>query len=306
MYYCGWDGGGSKTAVCVTDLQGAVIAENTFGPLNPNGAAPEAVEASVRDCVDLMELQPGGKDACAGLVIGLAGISSRGAAEFAENAVRRCGYRGKLKLTGDHEIALAGAIRGPGAILIAGTGSVCFGRDDAGRFFRTGGYGHLIGDEGGGFSIGRDILIAVTRASDGRGPATSLTAEVFRRLNFGGIPELLSWLYAPDIGKKQVASLAPLLLPALARGDEIARAIEKKAARELAELVTAAWKKAGMREGEIALAGGVVTHFDPIREDLETELRKALPQARVGAPRHSAAYGAATLARELFAPAPGE
>ncbi|MBQ9198398.1 MAG: ATPase, partial [Clostridia bacterium] len=158
MYYCGWDGGGSSTKVFLLPEEGAACQTQGFGPLNPNGSTPGAVRQTVADCVQWMANQAGGLKGCGGLVIGIAGVSNLYVAQLLENAVRECGYHGNLRLLGDQEIALAGAIDGPGAILIAGTGSICFGRDKAGHTFRAGGFGYLIDDAGSGYAIGRDIL----------------------------------------------------------------------------------------------------------------------------------------------------
>lgn len=302
IYFCGWDGGGSSTKVCVTDAGGAVTAEGVFGPLNPNGAPLTAVEATVKDCVDFLAALPGGLAACKGLTVGMAGVSSPAAANTVETAIRRCGYAGGLRLTGDCEIALAGAVRGPGAVLIAGTGSVCFGKNAAGMTFRAGGFGYLIDDAGGGYAIGRDILRAAARSMDGRIPPTCLADAVLRERNLGGPEELIAWLYAPGTGKPQIAALAPLLIPALQKNDAAALAIEETAVRELAALASAVWNKAGLTDGELALTGGVLTGFSELRERLITLLGQTLPRAGVIAPRHSASFGAAILAREAFGP----
>ena len=298
--FCGWDGGGSTTKVCVTDGGGNVIAQNAFGPLNLNGAARETVEKTVKDCVGFMASQPGGLSACRGLTVGFAGVSNPDAARLTEQTVRDNGYTNGLWLTGDCEIALAGAIDGPGAILIAGTGSVCCGRDAAGRTFRSGGFGCLIDDAGSGYAIGRDILTAAARACDGRGPETSLKDAVFRYLNINRPEDLIARLYAPGTGKAQVAALAPLLLPALEENDAAAISIEQKAVRDLTELAAAAWNKGGLTSGQLALMGGVLTHFVRIRTQLTACLERALPLARIIEPLHSASYGAARLARETF------
>ena len=160
MYYCGWDGGGTKTEVYAIGPDGQALIDVSFGPLNPNGASTDKVMETIRAAVDCMAGLPGGWAGCAALVIGIAGVSNRRAAETVENAVRACGYAGPLKLLGDQEIALAGAVDGPGAVLIAGTGAICFGKDTRGRPFRVGGYGYLIDDGGSGYAIGRDILSA--------------------------------------------------------------------------------------------------------------------------------------------------
>ena len=299
MYYCGWDGGGTKTGVCLLDGAGRVLGEAAFGPLNPNGASRETVLQTVGEAISYMKKQPGGLAACGGLVIGAAGISNARVAALLSGAVADCGYTGKLRLLGDQEIALAGAIDGPGAVLIAGTGSVCFGKDGQGRPFRAGGYGYLIDDGGSGYAIGRDILTAVARAHDGRGPETCLTEAVFASLGIGELNQMITWLYSPETGKKEIASLAPLLLPALERQDEAAMLIAQKAAEELCGLAAAFWKQSGIQNGELALLGSIFHYYAPIRRMVEKRLQALLPQAAVIEPRGSAALGAAKLARGI-------
>ena len=70
----------------------------------------------------------------------------------------------------------------PGSSSIAGTGSICYGRNDAGQAARSGGWGYILGDEGSGYWIGRRALAAVVRHADGRGPATTLDAARARAL----------------------------------------------------------------------------------------------------------------------------
>lgn len=202
--FCGWDGGGTHTAVLIADASGRQLASAVFGPLNPNGNDPAAVVQTVKDAVAFMQRQ----GRVHALTVGMAGVSNAQAARQLTDMIRGAGYDGMLQLTGDQQIALRGAVRGAGAVLIAGTGSVCCGRDEAGRDWRTGGFGHLIDDEGSGYAIGRDILQAVVRASDGRGPATVLTEPVMTRTGAADLRALISWLYAPGRDKKDIASLA--------------------------------------------------------------------------------------------------
>jgi len=300
MYFCGWDGGGSTTKTLALDAQGNAIAEAVFGPLNPNGASLDTVKKTITDAVRWMASLPGGLAECGGLVAGMAGVSNRQAAQTVEDAVRASGYAGSFRLLGDHEIALAGAIQGHGAILIAGTGAVCFGRDKAGNPFRTGGYGYLIDDGGSGYALGRDILAAVVRAFDGRGPVTCLTDLVYQQLHIQDISRLVTWLYAPETGKKEIGSLAPLLLKALAQNDAAAQAIADKAVDDLAELVIASWRKTGMIDGELAFFGSIFQYYACIREGVTKRLNEALPGVRIIEAHHPAAHGAATLAKQLF------
>lgn len=302
-YTCGWDGGGTKTELLCLDGGGRALAQGFAGPLNLNGASREGVVATVREAVGWMARHvPGGLDACDGLVIGAAGISNAAAAALLTEAARQAGYGGPLALRGDQEIALAGAVEGPGAVLIAGTGSIGYGRDAEGRIVRVGGWGHLIDDGGSGYAIGRDILTAVVRAADGRDAPTCLTEQVFARLGIAAVPELITWLYRPETAKRDVAALAPLLSAALAQADPAALRIAERAAEALAELVAVLWRRLGLSEGELALTGSIVDHFPSIRQGIVRRCGERFPRLRVIAPRHTPAWGAASLARmkEVF------
>ena len=300
MIYCGWDGGGTKTEVCLLDDTGRTKTA-VFGPLNPNGATRDRVPETVKDCVNYMKEQAGSLDAVGGLVVGMAGISNQSARSLVEKALADAGWTGPLRLLGDQEIALTGALEGPGLLLIAGTGSVCCGRDAGGNLFRVGGYGYLIDDGGSGWAIGREILAAVVRAEDGRESATVFTDWVFRRLNIASVPELITWLYAPETGKREVAALASLLPDALAQGDEAAEAIAANAANDLAEMAETGWKKSGLEKGDLALTGSILQQIPAIREALETRLARSCPLLRITLPMATPAEGAAKIAQKIFA-----
>jgi len=299
-YVCGWDGGGTKTRVLCLSLTGEVQAEADFGPLNLNGADAVRIEGTVRDAVAHMAAQPGGLSACRQLVIGTAGISNRDAAALVTHLVRDCGYTGPLRLLGDQEIALAGAIQGAGAVLVAGTGAICCGRNEAGERTRVGGFGYLIDDDGSGYALGRDILRAVVRASDGRGQPTCLTSLTYAHLRCDSVAGIITWLYAPSTGKKEIAALAPLLLQALAQNDAAAVQIAEDAARELALLACTAWNNLHLRRGELALTGSILQRYPAIRAGVTRRCAAAYPEMQIIEPRGSTAMGAALLALEAI------
>ena len=299
MYYCGWDGGGSKTEVSIIDQAGDIIAEATFGALNPNGATIEIVNKTIENCITFMKSVLTDLNNCKALVIGLAGISNKNTATMIENIIRNCGYTGKLKLMGDHEIALAGAIEKQGGILIAGTGSICLCRNENDEIFRCGGYGHIIDDEGSGYAIGRDIIKAVAYASDGRGKETFLTNLVFNYLKVADLNSLITWLYSESTTKKEIASLAPLLIETLNKGDTVAINIAQKAAKEMAFLVISTFKKADITNGEIALLGSIFRYYDYIKAEAIKILNKELPDGVIIEPKLNASQGAAKLAKEI-------
>jgi N-acetylglucosamine kinase-like BadF-type ATPase len=104
----------------------------------------------------------------------------------------------------DALIALvAGAGENPGVVLVAGTGSIAYGRDARGRAARAGGWGYLLGDEGSGFWIGRRALLSVVRHADGRGPFTMLTELVLRHMGITRPAELIHETYDKD-GRRHI------------------------------------------------------------------------------------------------------
>lgn len=298
-YYCGWDGGGTKTEVLCVNAAFETIGNVCFGPMNVNGAGKERVGQSVRDCMAFMAGLPGGLDACDALVIGTAGVSNREVSGFLTEQVRSCGYNGPLVLKGDQEIALAGAVDGAGAVLVAGTGSVCCGQDETGRLARSGGCGYLIDDEGGGYAIGRDILAAAVRAMDNRIPPTVLTDLLKQELGMETVQDVVTWLYAPSTGKKEVAALAPLMIKGMEAGDEAALNIAYKAARELAELVKGVWKTLHLSQGELAFVGSILLRCELINREVTRLCEEACPGLKVISAHGTPAQGAAKLALQL-------
>ena len=140
----------------------------------------------------------------------------------------------------------------------------------------------------------------MVRAEDGRGPKTCLTEAVYRELSAKNVGQMITWLYSPDTGKKQVAALAALLPEAIKKWDEAARGIAQRAAEDLSALAVSAWNRAGLSQGELALSGSILTRFSAVRQGVAERLGKALPGATVISPRHPASFGAAALARSAF------
>ena len=296
-YYSGWDGGGTKTEVLCVNENGQTIATDCFGPVNINGATRERVVQTIRDGMAFLAGLPGGLEACAGLAIGIAGVSNKAASGLITETVRACGYQGPLLLKGDQEIALAGAIEGAGAVLVAGTGSVCCGQDAQGNPARSGGCGYLIDDEGSGYAIGRDVLSAVVRAFDNRIAPTVLTGLVKEQLGVENVRDVVTWLYAPAISKIEVAAIAPLMMKALEMGDEAAAAIARKAARELSELVKGVWRTLDLKEGELAFVGSILLRCELINREVTRLCEEACPGLKVIEAHGTPAQGAAKLAR---------
>lgn len=296
-YVAGVDGGGTKTAVTVADVKGTVVHTFTSGAINYNGQDEESVRTSLRNIFATIAEVCGGLEHCVQVCIGAAGVSNPTVIPRLEANVRECGYEGGLTITGDQATALWGAHgKAVGVILIAGTGSICYGQNEAGQSHRAGGYGHLIDDEGSGYSIGRELLSAVVRAHDGRLPATPITGMVYQQLQMESIQQLIRFVYDQRTNKKDIAALAPILSQACALGDKTALSIADKCARSLCELVVPVVEKLGLQAGTVAMAGSVLLKNSEVRNGFTALLAERYPGMQCMAAEKDAAYGAVLLA----------
>ncbi len=177
-YVMGIDAGGTKTVCLLADEQGRIVSEGRGAGANLHAAGELEVEkvlhagdGSRRSAI--VDIMP------AAICLGIAGVDREDEARTVRAIMRRIGYKSRMLVVNDALIALvAGAGDAPGIVIIAGTGSIVYGRNARGEAARAGGWGHMIGDEGSGYWIGREALAAVMRAGDGRGPATQLTADM--------------------------------------------------------------------------------------------------------------------------------
>jgi N-acetylglucosamine kinase-like BadF-type ATPase len=232
-------------------------------------------------------------------VAGLTGLEpDTPEARAAARLVRRIARAAVLRVTGDVEVAFTGAgAGGPGVMVIAGTGSVAVGRNAQGHMARSGGYGFLIDDVGGGVGIGRAALQAALRAYDGRGPRTRLLALLLAHL--GEWPAIRRRVYGEG-GRAAVASLVPLVAQAARGGDAVARRILADAGRALAELALAVARSLEMTRTRFSLypVGGVFAVGRQIREPFRAALRAQVPHCRIRAPIFPPVIGAVLLAMQ--------
>lgn len=294
IFAAGIDGGGTKTAAELRDLNGRVLARKTFGALNLNSIGPENFQALMGEMTSWLQ----SFGSCAALTIGAAGVSNPDLRKFVAQAMKSAAIE-NWQLVGDQETALWGALEGrPGCVLIAGTGSICFGRNEQGVTARAGGWGHLIDDGGSGYALGRDALHLLVRTWDGRSRPGILTDLLSRQPQCRDAQTLIPFIYGGD--KSRVAAFAPLVEQAASLGDPDAQAIVMDHAAALGALAAAVAKKLFMEEGEAALLGGLLTHDTFLRRETVRWLEGNLPGLRPVEPAMDAASGAALMALDML------
>ena len=302
LLYLGVDGGGTKTNVALMNEAKEVVAEGTGGPSNPLRVGVETAVANIAKAIDAA-CDSGGvsRGDIVGATLGLAGVRRQ---DIRERVRESFGLRfrvRKVRVTTDAEIALYGTTLGKaGIVVIAGTGSICFGINEAGETAVAGGWGPVAGDEGGGRGIAGEALHRVAKASDGRGPATKLSdsaAEYFRASN---IENLIGAIYAPKMDNSRIAGFARFVSETAADGDKIAIEILEDAGRELGTAAAAVITKLGLQDVVIPVGcvGSVFNAGDLVTAPMRAIIKRVAPKAKLAEPLMPPSHAAALMALE--------
>ena len=294
QFIAGIDGGGTKTTVICQNLNGEILAEKRFGPFNINSIGEESFIALMSQICEFLN----SIGECIVLYIGAAGVSNSQMQSLIELAMMKAGIE-HWNLVGDHEIAFCGALEGtPGMSLIAGTGSICFGRNLKGEILRAGGWGHLLADEGSGYAIGRDALKAIVRYWDGCAEETSLVDAVAKELQIDSPQKMITYTYGND--KSGIARVAHIVEQEAMKGDKVANEILTENAKMLVELVVLVAKRLNIESGEIAMLGGLLENDTFLRKRLIETVEETCPEFVCVKPRQNAAMGAVMMAKNYY------
>jgi N-acetylglucosamine kinase-like BadF-type ATPase len=305
--YLGIDGGGTKTRAMVVDAAGIERGSATTGSSNYKVAGIELAIHHLREAAEQAGRAAGHTGPYAAAWLGLAGLD--GGADLALLTPHLRDLALYVRLTNDAELLLAALPDQVGVALIAGTGSIAVGRDAAGMTARAGGWGHLLGDEGSGYTLGQQALIAALRAADGRGPATLLLDRILHEWDAANAEELADRVYREE-NRGAIAHLAPLTLQAAGEGDPVARRIVRRGAAELALAVAALAHRLGLDAAPLPLAmgGSLLLRAADHREAVLRALTRRVgvgEVALVEQPALSAARAAITLSSGVSERRPG-
>lgn len=296
-YYLGIDGGGTKTTCAVGDAA-TLLATVTTGPSNIVRVGAAQARESLQTCV---------RQACAAAGIAPAQVEwtcvgGSGAArpELAQTVRDILGevLPTPVEVVGDMQIALEAAFdTAPGVVVIAGTGSIAYGRGRDGNTLRAGGWGFAIGDEGSAHWIGRSAVSAVLRAYD-RNPefAASPVAQTLLRAwkldSFADLARVANAVPPPDFA---------VLFPGIvAIKDEIAVQVLTNAGRELANLAAIVIDRLFRKENgpvPVAVTGGVFRHSELVRQVFYNELHRTDDRTQINCQPVNPVEGALRMAR---------
>lgn len=235
----------------------------------------------------------------AAICVGIAGADRDEDITVVRRIVRRIVKTDRILVVNDAMIALeAGVGDDQGIVIIAGTGSIAYGRNRQYRAARAGGWGYVLGDEGSGYWIGRLALRSVVRASDGRGDKTALSGLILNHFGVARARELVREIYTRELGPSQIATLARYVQAAVEEGDLVARHILQAGARELVAAAGSVASQLSMTEEEFTfiLAGGIFRAVPWLGENLPKRLPVVAPRSRTELLQDEPALGAIRLA----------
>ena len=279
-YTLGVDGGGSKTLAIIVDAQGNQQGQGLSGSSNYAAVGMDQAITHIYSAVEEATREAGCTLPLHAAWLGLAGIDRQDDCEKLLPHLRSLAEN--VHLTNDGELLLSALDGAVGIALIAGTGSIALARNAQGQIKRAGGWGHILGDEGSGYDIGRRGLQAATRAADGRGPNTILLDLILRHWQLNNADGLIDKVYH-DEDKASIAQLSTLVFMAARSRDSMARTIVEQAAHELALAAITASAILNHRSEPlpIALGGGLLLHETDFREQVLEAISKHRPVGQV-------------------------
>jgi N-acetylglucosamine kinase-like BadF-type ATPase len=307
-YFLGVDGGASKTAALVTDHEGKPLGDGVAGPSNHLRVGIETAARNIERAVNkaLVAADVASRE-ITWAYCGIAGADHPAHRQEIVDSLNIFFPRGNFTVDNDARIALTGAIGfGAGAVVIAGTGSVAFGRNTAGEEARAGGWGPAVGDEGSAYGIARAGFSAVLRAYDGRGPSTKML-EILNHDYQMAASEIPRFVYATTTHADDIARFSKLVIEAAQQGDVVASTILKDAGHELASCVLAVARRLKIIDTEFPVAhvGGAFNGGEPLLAPMRETIAAEAPHAKIGPPLRTPVEGAAMMAiRAAAAPRP--
>ena len=298
--FIGVDGGGTESLGILTNENGIVLETAKVGASNYQAVGAEKFKMELEKLFIRLGVDLTGKDKkVEGIFLGLAGAGRESDKQEIRDIFKNASYVNQLEVNSDAMIALAGAFSGaPGIIIIAGTGAICFGKSADGTVVRSGGWGYLLGDEGSGFFVGQQAIIAALKDLDGRGKKTRLRAAIEKKFNLKQIDLIIPKIYKGEIDRPTIASIGPIVFELAADNDLIAAELVRRTGNEQGKMARAVAEKLNLsnKKIQVALIGGVFNQRDVLENEITKELAELSEDIEIGEPQNPPVIGAAILA----------
>ncbi|HWP81778.1 MAG TPA: BadF/BadG/BcrA/BcrD ATPase family protein [Bacteroidota bacterium] len=309
IFVVGIDGGGTKTEAELCNARGKVLARGNAGPSNFQIIGVEEASETIVRLIQSVCRKAGIPTSALSLVV--AGLTGAGRGSDQKRMVRGIRKNASAKrvrlprvvVEGDATTALEGAFGGEvGVIVIVGTGSIVFGKDERGKIFRAGGWGRIIEDEGSGYAIGRAALQAVARSLDRGEHSTTLSRMIASRFGLKDQPSIIRAIYGKGF---DVAALAPHVIEAAEKHDSTAFRILQTSCKNLTETIHGMlnrMKKEGKLPDDVPLAfvGSLGSTESIYLRILKRAISSRFPHIHIRQPKFPPVHGASLLALSIL------
>jgi len=304
----GVEGGGTKTAWALVETVAGVgdpgwefrvLEQGKLQASNFRLTAPERLRAILAELPTQID--------CAGVF--LAGCATAEDRDALRRICLEIWLKAKIVTGSDRDSGLAAALdHGDGIVVNAGSGSSVTGRRGD-RIERAGGWGHILGDAGGGYALSMQALRLILREHDLHRAEMDFTAKILHALSLNNFDELVRWVQAAD--KMEIAMLAPVVFEAAAAGDARMMEIIEEGARVLCEYTEAVADRLHLLAPKVVLIGGLFYRDSIYTHAFRRRLKKNLPDARITTAERAPELGAVWLAAEAhdhptFQPQPSQ
>ena len=289
------DGGGSATRSVIISTEGEALATGKAGPSNPITIGSERALVNILEAID----EASNKCGIYKFLASRLGIAGTDRSRLRQELLAGMNSSfGDIAIISDAASALAGGTGcKPGVVVIAGTGSIAYGENEYGVMARAGGWGWRLGDEGSGYTIGLNSILAALKAHDGRISETVLNQKIVSHLGLRNMEDIIDWVYEPGREPRDIAYLVPLVREAEVEGDEVATLVMAEAGMELGLVANTVIRRLGMSgEFPVSMNGGVFKQPSGYVIAFEEMVRREAPECVLIKPRMPPLLGSGLLA----------
>ncbi len=304
----GIDGGGTRLRAAIATEDGNLLGRGEAGTGNYHDVGADVVRDNIGQAVAQAWKAAGQPPRRAdAMFLGLGSIVTPEDRAVIRGIVQELGIVSAERIGVDHDlrVALAGGLAGqPGIVLIAGTGSSCYGRNEQGQNWQAGGWGPILDDPGSSYWLGRQAMIAAIRDYDGRGSKTRLHPTVVEALGIGSMREISRRVELEGMARSEIAALAPLVTTAAAEGDEVACSLIERGADQLALMVATVAEHVSFATSTpqipVVITGGLTSAGSVFLSPLQRAIQRRAPATCVVEARLPPVLGGVLLALEMI------
>jgi len=302
-YYAGVDGGGTKTAICMAAADSSVLFNEITGSATWREHGAKSVVENIKKVI--YDFPINANDRIAGIALGLPTVGESVDGDRNLEAELQNAFPGiPFYLTNDVEAGWAGSLNlAPGINVVAGTGSIAFGKNESGKIARCGGWSEFFSDEGSCYWIGRKVLELFSKQSDGRIPKDELYTIVKKEFKIENDYDAIDLVHNKYmIRRENLASLQLLAKKAALEGAQSAKELYREAVDELCLLVIAIRDTLQFKDHPfpVSYSGGLYRSGELVLPRFFTGIEAA--GGKPVTPKYEPVYGALLLAFEKYCP----